>query len=78
VPAEGRAKVYQALTAAGSNFTWHEFNGAHTFLRDEGPRYDAELAHLCMGMTVTLLRRTFSHGGVSGSGPAVGAAETKH
>lgn len=57
VPGEGRAKIYAALTAAGTTFTWHEFNGAHAFLRDEGLRYDAELAHLTMGMTVDFFRR---------------------
>ncbi len=57
VPGEGRAKIYSALTAAGTTFTWHEFNGAHAFLRDEGLRYDAELAHLTMGMTVDFFRR---------------------
>jgi carboxymethylenebutenolidase len=57
VPGEGRAKIYTALTAAGANFTWHEFNGAHAFLRDEGLRYDAELAHLTLGMAVNLFRR---------------------
>ncbi len=57
VPGEGRAKIYAALTAAGVHFTWHEFNGAHAFLRDEGLRYDAELAHQTMGMTVALFRR---------------------
>jgi len=57
VPAEGRAQIYQALTAAGVSFTWHEFNGAHAFLRDEGLRYDAELAHLTMSMTVDFFRR---------------------
>lgn len=57
VPAEGRAKIYAALAAAGSRFTWHEFNAAHAFLRDEGPRYDAELAHLTMGMAVGLFRK---------------------
>ncbi len=57
VPGEGRSKIYASLTAARANFTWHEFNGAHAFLRDEGLRYDAELAHLTMGMTVDLFRR---------------------
>ncbi|WP_438483016.1 dienelactone hydrolase family protein [Oleiharenicola lentus] len=57
VPAEGRAKIYAALAAAGTHFTWHEFNGAHAFLRDEGLRYDAELAHLALGMAVDLFRR---------------------
>ena len=44
VPREGRAVVYNALADAGTNFTWHEFNGQHAFLRDEGPRYDSALA----------------------------------
>jgi carboxymethylenebutenolidase len=57
VPAEGRAKIYAALAAAGTRFTWHEFNAAHAFLRDEGPRYDAELAHLTLGMAVGLFRQ---------------------
>jgi carboxymethylenebutenolidase len=62
VPEAGRLKVYQALSAAGANFTWHEFNGAHAFLRDEGPRYDAELAHLGLGMAVSLFRRALGAG----------------
>jgi len=57
VPGEGRAKIYAALTDAGAHFTWHEFNGAHAFLRDEGLRYDAELAHLTLGMAVAFFRR---------------------
>jgi carboxymethylenebutenolidase len=60
VPGEGRAKIYTALTAASANFTWHEFNGAHAFLRDEGYRYDPELAHLTLGMAVQLFRRALS------------------
>lgn len=44
IPREGRAKVWQALEEAGVTFTWHEFNGQHAFMRDEGPRYDPELA----------------------------------
>ncbi|HSI84251.1 MAG: dienelactone hydrolase family protein [Candidatus Methylacidiphilales bacterium] len=60
VPAEGRATIYAALSAAQTNFTWHEFNGAHAFLRDEGYRYDPELAHLTLGMAVQLFRRTLN------------------
>jgi carboxymethylenebutenolidase len=56
VPGEGRTKIHAALAAAGTRFTWHEFNGAHAFLRDEGLRYDPELAHLTMGMAVGLFR----------------------
>lgn len=62
VPAEGRAKIYAALAAAGANFTWHEYNGAHAFLRDEGYRYDPELAHQTLGMAVQLFRRQLTIG----------------
>ena len=57
VPAEGREMIYQALTAAGVNFTWHEVNAAHAFLRDEGLRYDSELARQMLGLTVDFFRR---------------------
>src|SRR5262245_21129172 len=40
VPSEGRRKIYDSLERAGVVFTWHEFNAAHAFLRDEGERYD--------------------------------------
>ncbi len=57
VPAEGRALIYQTLTTAGVNFTWHEFNAAHAFLRDEGLRHDPELARHALGLTVDFFRR---------------------
>ena len=58
IPTEGRAQIYQALTAAGRSFEWHEFNAAHAFIRDEGHRYNPELARLCHGLMVDLFRRT--------------------
>jgi carboxymethylenebutenolidase len=57
IPAEGRAKVYQNLVEKGINFTWHEFNGVHAFMRDEGDRYDAELQLLGYQMAIGLFRR---------------------
>ena len=57
VPAEGRELIYKTLTTAGVNFSWHEVNAAHAFLRDEGLRYDAELARQMLGMTVDFFRR---------------------
>ena len=76
VPLEGRAKVHAALSAAGTNFTWHEFNGAHAFLRDEGTRYDPELASIGLGLAVSLFRRKLGAGDL----PAAtgGSTETKH
>ena len=57
IPVEGRRIVYDALLAAGSNFTWHEFNGQHAFMRDEGPRYDAELVDTVNRLTTDLFHR---------------------
>lgn len=57
IPAEGRRIIYDAMTAAGVNFTWHEFNGEHAFMRDEGPRYDPALAHGLLGFVFELLSR---------------------
>ena len=76
VPAEGRSRIQAALAAANANFTWHEFNGAHAFLRDEGYRYDPELAHLTMGMAVSFFRRKLGEGDLR---PATqGATESRH
>ena len=56
------AKIQAALNAAGTNFTWHEFNGAHAFLRDEGYRYDPELAFQSYGLALNLFRRKLGEG----------------
>jgi carboxymethylenebutenolidase len=78
VPAEGRAKVHGALAAAGTNFTWHEFNGAHAFMRDEGYRYDPELALICVQLALGLLRRKLGAGDARIAGVSNGPVETKH
>jgi carboxymethylenebutenolidase len=57
VPPEGRRKIYEALEKAGVWFTWHEFNAAHAFLRDEGERYDPAAANLCQELAADLFRR---------------------
>jgi carboxymethylenebutenolidase len=57
IPAEGRLTVYRALSQAGTRFSWHEVNGEHAFMRDEGARYDAEVARECMGTALGLFRR---------------------
>ena len=50
IPADGRRLIYDAMNAAGVSFTWHEFNGQHAFMRDEGHRYDPGIAHLVYSM----------------------------
>ena len=57
VPLEGRRIVYDALTAADRFFQWHEFNAAHAFARDEGPRYDAAATRLALDLTFELFQR---------------------
>jgi carboxymethylenebutenolidase len=57
VPADGRRRIYEALDRAGVWFTWHEFNAAHAFLRDEGERYDPAASRLCLGLAADLFRR---------------------
>jgi carboxymethylenebutenolidase len=59
VPLEGRRAIYDALSAAGRSFEWHEFNAAHAFMRDEASagRYNPELAALSMGIALAFLRR---------------------
>jgi carboxymethylenebutenolidase len=77
VPLEGRVKINAALEAAGTNFTWHEFNGAHAFLRDEGYRYDPELALQSYGLALNLFRRKLGEGDQRATA-ACGLTETKH
>ena len=62
VPPEGRALIYQKLSEAGTNFTWHEFNGQHAFIRDEGPRYDPELTGICWNLVLRLFGRRLGEG----------------
>ena len=57
VPREGRRLIYDAMTDADILFQWHEFNAAHAFLRDEGPRYDPAAARICYGMALELFKR---------------------
>lgn len=57
VPLEGRVKIKARLDEVGVNYQWLEVNGAHAFIRDEGPRYDPELAYQCYGLVLSLLHR---------------------
>lgn len=58
IPTAGRAQVYQQLTDANLTFTWHEFNGQHAFMRDEGERYDPELQFLGYQLALSMFTRT--------------------
>jgi carboxymethylenebutenolidase len=57
IPYEGRLTLYKALHEAEVLFTWHEFNGAHAFMRDEGARYDPAVARQAYNLAFDLFAR---------------------
>jgi carboxymethylenebutenolidase len=60
IPGSGSSKVYRKLTEAGLTFTWHEFNGQHAFMRDEGERYDPQLAMTGYQLALQMFGRTLA------------------
>lgn len=65
------------MADANLNFTWHEFNGQHAFLRDEGHRYDPALALTCYGLVLELFKRKLGEGDLPAKVTG-GAAESRH
>jgi carboxymethylenebutenolidase len=59
---EGRTIVQARLNEVGAKFSWYEVNGAHAFMRDEGPRYDAELALQIYGIVFDFFHRHLGSG----------------
>lgn len=78
VPREGRALIYNTLCDANVHFQWHEFNAAHAFVRDEGPRYDPAMAQIAYAMTLELFKRKLGEGDISSRLTDPNAAQTKH
>ena len=62
IPTEGRMKVLNRLNEVETRLNWHEVNGAHAFLRDEGVRYDPDLARSMFGLALDLFHRTLAVG----------------
>ena len=62
VPAEGRMKLLARLNELNTRLNWHEVNGAHAFLRDEGARYDPEHAHSMMTLVFDFFHRRLGQG----------------
>ena len=67
IPLEGRMKILNRLNELGTRLSWHEVNGAHAFLRDEGARYDPELARICFGLALDLFHRKLHFGDIIGA-----------
>src|SRR5271163_2970427 len=62
VPLEGRNLIKARLDEVGADFQWLEVNGAHAFMRDEGPRYDPALVYQCLGLVFELFHRRLGGG----------------
>lgn len=62
IPTEGRSVIRARLEEVGAEFEWHEFNAAHAFMRDEGPRYDPALARVCEALLLRFLREKIGGG----------------
>lgn len=76
VPLEGRNRIKARLDEVGANFSWHEVNGQHAFMRDEGPRYDPVLVQQCYGLVFELFHRKLGLGDLPVE--AAGPAESRH
>jgi carboxymethylenebutenolidase len=76
IPLEGRLKVLARLNELGTRLSWHEVNGAHAFMRDEGPRYDPELAYSLYSLIFDLFHRKLGEGDLSATPTA--STETRH
>lgn len=76
VPFEGRRLIHDTMEAAGVTYQWHEVNGAHAFIRDEGPRYNPVLAQQCHALAIEMYKRRLGEGDHLAA-PA-GGGEAKH
>ena len=57
IPYAGRTLIREELTKAQKNFTWHEFNGQHGFMRDGDARFDAQLASTGYQLSLQMFSR---------------------
>jgi carboxymethylenebutenolidase len=76
IPTEGRMAVLTRLNELNKKISWHEVNGAHAFMRDEGLRYDPELAHQLYNLVFDLFHRKLSDGDQTAQTTA--STETRH
>lgn len=62
IPLEGRRTILARFDELNLKYAWHEVNGAHAFMRDEGARYDPELALHLYRETLNLFARKLGQG----------------
>jgi carboxymethylenebutenolidase len=59
IPADGRARIEAVLQQSGVNFAQKFYDAEHAFMRDVGPRYDAEATDSAFADMIALFRRVF-------------------
>jgi carboxymethylenebutenolidase len=57
IPEAGRAKIQTALEQAGTTFAIRQYPAEHAFMRDEGPRYDAEATDRAWSEAIQFYKR---------------------
>ncbi|MBS1815862.1 MAG: dienelactone hydrolase family protein [Acidobacteria bacterium] len=62
IPLEGRRQILVRLDELNLRYSWIEVNGAHAFMRDEGARYDPEIALRLYPMVLDLFHRRLGEG----------------
>lgn len=62
VPLDGRRTILARFDELNLRYSWHEVNGAHAFMRDEGARYDPELALHLYREALNLFHRRLGQG----------------
>ena len=65
---DGRRRTYDAMKNANVHFQWLELNGMHAFMRDEGYRYDPQLASLTWTIALDLFNRKLHQGSTKAAG----------
>lgn len=58
VPAAGRQQIEEALRRSGVTHTIKVVPGEHAFMRDEGPRYDPEVADSVWAEAIAFLKKS--------------------
>ncbi len=76
IPLEGRMKVHARLDEVNATYSWIEVNGAHAFMRDEGARYDPELALRLYSTALDFFHRRLGQGDLVAQ--TAGAGESRH
>lgn len=61
IPVEGRQTILQALTAAQVNYKVVEYEANHTFMRDDGYRYDPVATDAAWKESVDFLKQVFGN-----------------